>query len=161
MKIETIAVLGAGTMGRGIAHVSALAGCAVRLFDVQESTLTGGIAAIRKNLDKGVARGKVDAGDADAAFGRIAGVTSLEAAVTEADLVVEAVPEKLELKRSLFAQVDALASARDATVAACSTFNASRASSASARLSASAAAVCCRSFLSSRSAACASCTSAA
>ena len=111
MKFETIAVLGAGTMGRGIAHVSALAGCAVRLFDVQEATLAVGVAAIRKNLDKGVARGKVDAVDADAAFGRIQGVTTLEAAVSDADLVVEAVPEKLDLKRSLFAQVDALAPA--------------------------------------------------
>ncbi len=106
MELTTIGVLGAGTMGRGIAHVSALAGCTVRLFDVSVDTLGDARATIRRNLDKGVARGKVEAADAAAALERIAGVDSIAAASDGADLVVEAVPEKLSLKQSLFAEVE-------------------------------------------------------
>ena len=106
MELKTIGVLGAGTMGRGIAHVSALAGCEVRLFDVSGETLARALGAIQTNLEKGVARGKVEPKDAEAAVRRIAGVDSIAAASTHADLVVEAVPEKLELKQSLFAEVE-------------------------------------------------------
>jgi 3-hydroxybutyryl-CoA dehydrogenase len=105
MKLQTIGVLGAGTMGRGIAHVSALAGYTVRLFDVSADTLADAQATIERNLEKGVARGKVEPADAAAAVTRITGVSSVADASTDADLVVEAVPEKLALKQSLFAQV--------------------------------------------------------
>jgi 3-hydroxybutyryl-CoA dehydrogenase len=105
MKLQTIGVLGAGTMGRGIAHVSALAGYTVRLFDVSADTLADAQATIERNLEKGVARGKVEPADAAAALTRITGVSSVADASTDADLVVEAVPEKLALKQSLFAQV--------------------------------------------------------
>jgi len=111
MELKTIGVLGAGTMGRGIAHVSALAGCEVRLFDVSGETLARALSAIQTNLDKGVARGKVEAKDAEAAVRRITGVDSIAAASTHADLVVEAVPEKLELKQALFAEVESHAPA--------------------------------------------------
>lgn len=105
MKLQTIGVLGAGTMGRGIAHVSALAGYTVRLFDVSADTLADAQATIERNLDKGVARGKVEPADAAAALTRITGVNSVADASTDADLVIEAVPEKLALKQSLFTQV--------------------------------------------------------
>jgi len=106
MPISRIAVLGAGTMGHGIAHVSAYAGYEVRLYDLEDSFVTAGLAKIAANLEKGVARGKTDPDKAAAALPRITGTSSLAEAVTGADLVIEAVPEKLELKRSLFAQVE-------------------------------------------------------
>lgn len=105
MSISTIAVLGAGTMGHGIAHVSAYAGYAVRLFDLQDSLVSAGLSKIAANLDKGVARGKTDPAKAAAALPRITGTSSLAEAISGADLVIEAVPEKLEIKRALFAQV--------------------------------------------------------
>ena len=112
MQFETVAILGAGTMGRGIAHVTALAGREVRLFDVSRTQADSALASIRRNLDKGVERGKVSAEARDAALPRLSGMSDLARAVAGADLVVEAVPEKLELKRSLLAQVDAAAPAR-------------------------------------------------
>ena len=111
MHFPTVAVLGAGTMGRGIAHVSALAGRTVRLFDLSADQVESALAAVASNLDQGVARGKLDAADRDAALPRISGVTDLAAAVSGADLVIEAVPEKLELKQGLFRQVEASAPA--------------------------------------------------
>ncbi len=106
MNIDVIAVLGAGTMGHGIAHVAALAGAHVRLYDLAEDAVTRGLASVERNLDKGVARGKVEPADRDAALSRLRGTTDLVEAVAGAALVVEAVPEKLELKRSLFASVE-------------------------------------------------------
>ena len=106
MSIDVIAVLGAGTMGHGVAHVAALAGADVRLYDLADAVLTRGLDSVKRNLDKGVDRGKVEPGDRDAALRRLTGGTDLGAAVAGADLVVEAVPEKLELKRSLFASVE-------------------------------------------------------
>ncbi len=111
MKLTTIGVLGAGTMGRGIAHVSALAGYDVRMFDVSADTLASAQWSIRRNLEKGVARGKVLAEDAEAAVTRIASVDTIAAAAQGADLVIEAVPEKLELKQSLFRDVEVSAPA--------------------------------------------------
>lgn len=105
MSIECVAVLGAGTMGHGIAHVSALAGCSVTLYDLDGAVVQAGLEKIGANLTKGVARGKLDEASAAAALPRISGTDSLAEAVAAADLVVEAVPERLELKRSLFAEV--------------------------------------------------------
>ncbi len=106
MKLATVAVLGAGTMGRGIAHVTALSGRTARLFDLSQAQVDSALGSIRSNLDKGVARGKVTPEARDAALPRLSGVSNLADAVAGADLVIEAVPEKLELKRSLLAQVD-------------------------------------------------------
>jgi len=106
MNIDVIAVLGAGTMGPGIAHVAALAGAHVRLYDLAEDAVTRGLASVERNLDKGVARGKVEPADRDASLSRLRGTTDLVEAVAGAAHVVEAVPEKLELKRSLFASVE-------------------------------------------------------
>ena len=105
MSLSTITVIGAGTMGHGIAHAAALAGNTVHLFDVNQDGLRHGLDSIAKNLDKGVARGKVEQADRDAALERITGHVDLEGACADADLVVEAIPEKLALKQALFAEV--------------------------------------------------------
>jgi 3-hydroxybutyryl-CoA dehydrogenase len=103
-EITTIAVLGAGTMGRGIAHVAALAGYATNLFDTSADALRKAESAIHRNLAKGVELGKVEAGAADAARGNLGLETELAAAVAEADLVIEAVPESMALKIDTFQQ---------------------------------------------------------
>lgn len=106
-QIQTAAVLGAGTMGHGIAHVLAQAGIEVRLYDIAASAVEKGLAGIRANLEKGVAKGKVTAAERDAALARIHGTTKLDEAVALVQCVVEAVPEKLELKQKLFADIGA------------------------------------------------------
>jgi 3-hydroxybutyryl-CoA dehydrogenase len=103
-EIETVAVLGAGTMGRGIAHVAALGGYATRLFDVSAEVLQAAERSVHANLDKGVAKGKVEADRAAAAKRDLVFVDDFEGAVGEADLVIEAVPESMELKAETFAR---------------------------------------------------------
>jgi len=105
LEITRIAVLGAGTMGRGIAHVAAFAGYDTLLYDVDAGALARAEESIHKNLDKGVALGKFEAVDADAARERLALDTDLAAAVEEADLVIEAAPESMALKIELFGNV--------------------------------------------------------
>jgi 3-hydroxybutyryl-CoA dehydrogenase len=107
-KIRTACVLGAGTMGHGIAHVLAAAGITTRLYDVVDAAVQSGLAKVRTNLDKGVEKGKVTAADRDATLARLSGATDLAAAARGVDVVIEAVPEKLELKRSLFTQLGQL-----------------------------------------------------
>lgn len=102
----TFAVVGAGTMGQGIAHVSALAGYEVRLHDVAEPALEAALKRIRAHLDQGVRLKKVARGDAAAALRRIRTTTLLREAVRDADFVVEAVPEDLEVKRAVFRDLD-------------------------------------------------------
>lgn len=104
-NIKTVAVIGAGTMGHGIAQVCAMAGCETRLSDVGQAQVDAGLARIAANLDKGVERGKVSEDTRTATLGRLSGTSVLEDAVRGADLVVEAAPEKLELKRDIFARV--------------------------------------------------------
>lgn len=105
---DTIAILGAGTMGHGIAQVSAQAGSRVRLFDPVPGAAERGLAAIRKNLDGGVAKGKVTAEAREAALANLDAAADLKSAVSGADMVVEAAPERLELKRALFLEVEPL-----------------------------------------------------
>lgn len=105
MRIQTIAVLGAGTMGRGIAHVSAQGGYATLLFDTQPEALESALSIVHRNLDKGVALGKVDEDAAERAKQNLVTEAALEAAVAEADLVIEAAPESMPLKIELFARV--------------------------------------------------------
>jgi 3-hydroxybutyryl-CoA dehydrogenase len=104
--VRTVAVVGAGTMGHGIAQVAALAGFETALTDTRGEALEPALARIRKNLDGGVQRGKLDRAEADAAFGRVRIEESLDATVRDADLVVEAIVEDLEIKRQLFAELD-------------------------------------------------------
>ncbi len=101
------AVVGGGTMGSGIAQVLALSGIGTRVFDVAAEPVKKALAAIRANLDKGVEKGKVEASAREAALARLRGTTDLAEAVVGVDVVVEAVPEKLELKQRLFADLSA------------------------------------------------------
>ena len=105
---ETIAVLGAGQMGNGIAHVFAQAGHPVTLIDISRDALTRGIDTISKNLDRQVKKGSVTADDKAKILGRIASKESLDA-VAGAALVVEAVTEQRELKFRIFRDLDRLA----------------------------------------------------
>lgn len=107
--IETVAVLGAGTMGHGIAQVCAAAGCRVRLYDIDDDAVAAGIDRIRGNLDKGIERGKVTAEEKSTVLANVEATTDVAQAVAGADLVVEAAPESMELKESIFSKVDAAA----------------------------------------------------
>ncbi len=104
-SIATIAVLGAGTMGRGIAQVAAQGGYATQLFDVAAGMLDKARQNVQRTLEKGVKLGKVTPADAEATLGRLAFQTDLDTAVAEADLVIEAVPEQMALKVETFAAV--------------------------------------------------------
>ena len=103
--IERIAVIGAGTMGHGIAQVAAAAYPRVALFDVSSDQVEVGLTKIRANLDKGVGLGKVEAEVRDRSLEALRGTTSLAEAVAEADLVIEAVPEVMDLKSRLFNEI--------------------------------------------------------
>lgn len=104
-KIHCAAVLGAGTMGHGIAHSLALTGVSTRLYDVDDAAAARGLSAIRANLDKGIEKGKVSAEQRDSTLERIVATSDFDAAIRGAQLVIEAVPEKLELKCTLFARM--------------------------------------------------------
>ncbi|WP_309050268.1 3-hydroxyacyl-CoA dehydrogenase family protein [Streptomyces sp.] len=103
-----LAVIGAGLMGSGIAQVSAQAGWDVVLRDVTDAALTRGTDGIKASYDRFVAKGKLEAADAEAALGRITATTDLDA-VADADVVVEAVFEKLEVKHEIFRSLDKIA----------------------------------------------------
>ena len=106
MAIRQIAVIGTGTMGRGIAYLAALAGYDTVLFDADAGALDAAKAAVESTLRKGVERGKVTEEAATLAASRVQVATDLEPAVRGADLIIEAVPENIELKSDLFAQAD-------------------------------------------------------
>jgi len=106
VTVQTIAVLGAGIMGRGIAHGAALGGYATLLQDTSAEQLGRAVDDIGAILEKGVAIGKVSDADAAATRKRLRTVTSLEEAARHADLVIEAVPERIDLKIELFAKRD-------------------------------------------------------
>jgi 3-hydroxybutyryl-CoA dehydrogenase len=105
-EVRTIAVIGAGTMGRGIAHAAALGGYQTILEDILPAALRRAEAEVRANLDKAVELGKVTAADADAAFDRLRYAGSVEEAARQADLVIEAIPEELESKIEIFTLLD-------------------------------------------------------
>jgi 3-hydroxybutyryl-CoA dehydrogenase len=105
--IRTVAVLGAGTMGNGIAHVFARCGYIVILRDVEESFLDRARDAIVKNLDREIKKGKVTEGDKSKILGRIQATTDLSQ-IARADFVVEAVPERLDLKLAVLREADKL-----------------------------------------------------
>jgi len=114
-KIRTVAVLGAGTMGNGIAHLFARCGYDVILRDVEESFLTRARETIAKNLDREIKKGKIGEGDKAKALSRIRSTTQL-AEIARADFAVEAVPERLDLKLSVLREADKLLR-RDAILA--------------------------------------------
>jgi 3-hydroxybutyryl-CoA dehydrogenase len=103
--IETIAVIGAGTMGHGIAQVAAAAGFRVLLNDLDRGSLARGVSAIESNLAKGIQRGKLTEEDRDRTLQRIHGTTSLQSCAAS-DLIIEATPEKLDLKKEVLRQLE-------------------------------------------------------
>ncbi|UHQ95188.1 3-hydroxyacyl-CoA dehydrogenase family protein [Haloterrigena alkaliphila] len=104
-----IAVLGAGAMGHGIAHVSALGGHSVIVRDVEQELVDEGLEQIEMNLEEGIEREKITPAQKEDAIERLTGTVSLEAAVEEADLVIEAVPEQLDIKQDVFEDVEEFA----------------------------------------------------
>lgn len=104
--IRQISILGTGTMGRGIAYLSAVAGFETVLFDADAAALDSARAAVESILRKGVEKGKVSESAMGDALGRLQLIPELEPAASTADLIIEAVPENFDLKKDLFAQVD-------------------------------------------------------
>ncbi|WP_323170961.1 3-hydroxyacyl-CoA dehydrogenase family protein [Natrialba sp. PRR66] len=102
-----VTVLGAGSMGHGIAQVSAMAGYDVVLRDIESELVEKGLEGIRENLQGGVDRDKVTEDEMEATLGRIEGTTDLAAAVADAELVVEAVPEDMDLKQDVLSEAEA------------------------------------------------------
>jgi 3-hydroxybutyryl-CoA dehydrogenase len=118
-EVRTIAVIGAGIMGRGIAHAAALGGYRTILEDILPTALKKAETEIRANLDNAVELGKVTQNDADNAFARLEYASSVEQAAREADLVIEAVPEEMESKLEIFTLLDKVC--RPATIIASNT----------------------------------------
>jgi len=107
MGVKTVGVIGAGTMGNGIAQVFAQSGFSVRLVDIAAPLLDRARATIEKSLGKFVEKNKLTAEERDAALGRLAFATSVDA-LADADYVVEAIVEHADTKRALFANLDAV-----------------------------------------------------
>lgn len=105
--IETVGVVGAGTMGNGIAQVAAQAGYDVLMRDVEQEFVDRGLDAIEESLSRFIRKEKLSESDADAALDRVTGTTEFDD-LAEADLVVEAAVEKMDVKRDIFADLDEL-----------------------------------------------------
>lgn len=120
-RVRTIAVIGAGNVGRGIAHATALGGYRTVLEDILPGTLRSAECDIRVLLDESVARGEVRRSDADASLTRIEYAGSIEDAVRQAEFVIEAVPDEIESKLEIFTLLDRMS--RPNTILASSTFS--------------------------------------
>lgn len=105
MKIEKIGVVGAGTMGHGIAQVSAQAGFEVIVRDISDELVQAGLNRIKSNLERSVKKGRISEEEMNEVLERITGTTNL-ADLSEADFIIEAVPEDLNLKKSVFSDLD-------------------------------------------------------
>ena len=110
MTIRRIAVIGAGTMGHGIAYVAVAAGYEVHLADADPATLTTGLRRIGEAFDKAIERGKATAESRDAGLRRLVASPGAQEAAAGADIVIEAVPERLELKRTIFRDLERVVS---------------------------------------------------
>ncbi|HWK12453.1 MAG TPA: 3-hydroxyacyl-CoA dehydrogenase NAD-binding domain-containing protein [Vicinamibacterales bacterium] len=109
MHIRRVAVLGAGTMGHGIAYAAIAGGYETRMYDVDAAAVEKGRAAIGQIARKAVEIGKATAPDADAMVARLTATTDLQSALQDADVVIEAAPERIDLKLRLFADIERLA----------------------------------------------------
>lgn len=109
MDVNTIAMIGAGTMGRGIAYAAAAGGYRTILEDISAPVLDEGLAYIRQSLEEGVTRGKVTPQQRERALAQLVTARSVEEACREADLVIEAVPEEMETKIEIFTLLDRFA----------------------------------------------------
>src|ERR1700736_5080581 len=106
-SIKTVGVLGAGTMGNGIAQVFARAGYKVMLYDVDQAPLDRGMATIKKNLEREIKKGKLDEAERERVWQRLVPVTEMSA-IAGVDFLVEAVPEKMEIKKAVVSVVGRL-----------------------------------------------------
>ena len=106
MEVKKVCVLGAGTMGNGIVQVCAQAGCIVSMRDVEQRFIDGGMNAIKKNLGRAVEKQKMSQWDMDAILGRITPTLDMKEAAKDADLVIEAIPEIMDLKKATFKELD-------------------------------------------------------
>jgi 3-hydroxybutyryl-CoA dehydrogenase len=109
MDVKTIAVIGAGTMGRGIAYAAAFGGYKTVLEDISSRVLEQATSWIRQSFEEGVSRGKVEAGVRDKALSLISTSTDVKDAIRDAELIIEAVPEELEMKLAVFTVFDKFA----------------------------------------------------
>jgi 3-hydroxybutyryl-CoA dehydrogenase len=109
MDVKTIAVIGAGTMGRGIAYAAAYGGYRTVLEDISRPMLEQAVCWIRQSFEEGVTRGKVEAGVRDKGLSLITTANNVEDAIRDAELIIEAVPEELEMKLELFTIFDKFA----------------------------------------------------
>ncbi len=119
MEIKKIAVVGAGLMGSGIAQVAAQSGFEVLLNDIEQRFIDRGMSIIDGNLKRSVSKGKMQQSDADAVTSRVKGVLSLSEAAKEADIIIEAVIEKMDLKKTVYKELEA--SAKESTIFATNT----------------------------------------
>ena len=108
MEIKKICVLGAGVMGSGIAQVSAETGYQVSMRDVEEGFVRGGINTIKKNLERAVRKGKMTPENAEGILSKINGFVDLPTAVKDADIVIEAVTENMDVKKQVYRKIDLL-----------------------------------------------------
>src|SRR5210317_555151 len=108
MQLQKICVLGAGLMGAGIAQTAAQAGFDVSIRDMEDRFVENGIAAIKGNLDRAVAKGKLDKETAQKIMGRIKGTTDLKAAAQDADMVIEAIIEVMDIKKQVYKELDSI-----------------------------------------------------
>ena len=111
METRRLAVLGAGTMGHGIAHAAITGGYETRMYDVSDAVTAKGRASVEQILKQGVELGKVTGADAGAALARLAVTSDLGAALQGVDFVIEAAPERIDLKLALFGEIERLAPA--------------------------------------------------
>ena len=109
--MKNVSVIGAGTMGNGIAHVFAQSGFKVTLIDISEESLTKALATIEKNLDRLVSKEKITAEVKDTTLKNISTSSSLSNGVSQAELVIEAATENIDLKLSIFKAIDSSAPA--------------------------------------------------
>src|SRR5437879_11203765 len=107
-EVRKIAVIGAGTMGAGIAQACAAAGFQVSMRDIEQRFVDGGFRRIREPLAKRVEKGKMTSAEVDGILSKIRGVVDLKEAVAGAQVVIEAVFEKMDIKRELYAELDRL-----------------------------------------------------
>jgi 3-hydroxybutyryl-CoA dehydrogenase len=106
MEIKKICVLGAGIMGAGIAQTAAQAGFEVTIRDMEDRFVENGLTGISSNLDRAVSKGKMDQATADEVMGRISGTTDLTMAAQDADMVIEAIIEIMEIKKQVYQELD-------------------------------------------------------
>jgi len=111
MEVKKIAVIGSGAMGNGIANVGLMAGYTIAMHDIEQRFIDKGVATIKDSLGKFLSKGKITQEQNDSMLANLKPTTDLKAAVADADLVIEAVFENMDLKKKIFADLDAFAPA--------------------------------------------------